>query len=184
VKAGMVNGGTATNLIVFTGGGKLKTTAALGLACRAAGDGGKAVFIHFSGPVRFGLGDVQSTKVLGPKVRMIAIESQAADVSYVEEFDESVATVEAAMFRARELLVGGECSLLVLDDINPLLRQGVVDEAAVMDLVAMKPESATIVLTGRSAPQWAVEMADIVTDFVEVRHPRGTGMLARKGIEF
>lgn len=172
------------NVIVFTGSGKGKTTAALGLACRAVGHGRRAAFIQFTGPARPSLGDVLSTRVLGQDVRMIAIESQASDAAYVDQFDESVATVEAALYRVRELLAEGEHGLVVLDDINPLLHQGNIDEVVVRDLIAGKPASATIVFTGRSAPQWVLEMADIVTDFAEVKHPVHAGVGPRKGIEF
>lgn len=172
------------NVIVFTGSGKGKTTAALGLACRAVGHGGKAAFIHFSGPARPSLGDVLSTKVLGHDVRMIAIESQAAEAAYVDQFDESVATVEAALERGGELLHRPGCSLLVLDDINPLLDRGAIDQERVRELIEMKPESATIVLTGRSAPNWLLETADIVTDFAEVKHPARVGVGPRRGIDF
>jgi ATP:corrinoid adenosyltransferase len=141
-------------------------------------------FIHFSGPARPSLGDVRSTKVLGHDVRMIAIESQAAETAYVDQFDESVATVQAALRRARELLSEGEYGLVVLDDINPLLDQGTIEEAAVRDLIVGKPESATIVLTGRFAPAWVLQIADIVTDFAEVKHPVHVGVGPRKGIEF
>jgi cob(I)alamin adenosyltransferase len=172
------------NVIVFTGYGKGKTTAALGLVCRAVGHGRRAAFIHFTGPARSDLGDVRSTKVLGRDVRMIAIESQAAHAAYVRQFDESVATVEAALLLARQLLAEGACELLVLDDINPQLDRGTVAHGAIRDLIAEKPQSATIVLTGRSAPQWVVEMADIVTDLAEVKHPVHAGVGPRKGIEF
>lgn len=172
------------NVIVFTGGGKGKTTAALGLACRAAGHGGRAAFIHFTGPVRSTLGDVSSTKVLGAKVAMIAIQSQATDPAYLGQFDESVPTLDAALERAGQLVRDAEYDLIVLDDINPLLDQGIVDQEAIMKLIREKAESATIVFTGRSAPDWLLEMADIVTDFAEVKHPVHEGVGPRRGIEF
>ncbi len=178
------NSGPKGNVIVFTGGGKGKTTAALGLACRTVGHGGRATFIYFTGPLRPSLGEVQSVKVLGPKVTMIAVQSQAADRSYLEQFDESVPTLEAALKRAGQFLRDPERSLLVLDDINPLLDRGAIDQQRVRELIEMKPEPTTIVLTGRSAPYWLVEMADIVTDFAEVKHPVHEGVPPRKGIEF
>jgi cob(I)alamin adenosyltransferase len=179
-----VHGEKKGNVIVFTGRGKGKTTAALGLACRAVGHGRRAAFIHFTGPMRARLGDVCSTKELGAKVTMIAIESQASDKAYLDQFDETVATVEAALDRAEGLLAGGECDLLVLDDINPLLDQGLVEQSVVKGLIETKPPSVTIVFTGRSAPDAVMELADIVTDFAEVKHPVRAGVAPRKGIEF
>jgi len=171
-------------LIVFTGAGKGKTTAALGLACRAVGHGKRAVFIHFTGPEHPRLGDVAGTAGIGAELKMVGIECQASEVSYLDEFDESVPTLEAALNRARELLAGGECDVCVLDDINLLLHQGVVDVDRIIDLITSRPESATIVLTGRFAPAAIVEIADVVTDFAEVRHPAQAGVEPRKGIDF
>lgn len=172
------------NVIVFTGDGKGKTTAALGLACRYLGHAGRAAFIHFSGPARPSLGDVLSAKELGGRLRMVGIASQAADVSYLDQYDETVPTVAAAMARARQLLTEGECDLLVLDDINVLLHQGIIEVAMARELIEAKPASATILLTGRSAPEAVVEMADAATDFREVKHPVHTGVGPRKGLEF
>jgi cob(I)alamin adenosyltransferase len=172
------------NVIVFTGGGKGKTTAAVGLAYRALGHGGRAAFVYFTGPLRPSLGEVQSLKLLGPEVTMIAIQSQAAHASYLDQFDDSVPTVDAALDRVGQLMRDAECSLLVLDDINPLLAQGIIDPSRLRELIDEKPESTTIVLTGRSAPEWLCEMASIVTDFAEVKHPMHEGVGPRRGIEF
>jgi cob(I)alamin adenosyltransferase len=175
---------TVAQVIVFTGSGKGKTTAALGLACRALGHGRKAAFLHFTGPKRPQLGDVLSARVLAGGLRMIGIASQAADPSYLDQFDETVPTVEAALDRAKQMLLAGECDLLVLDDINPLLDQGLVEQSIVIGLIETKPPSATVVLTGRSAPEAILELADIVTNFAEVKHPVHEGVGPRRGIEF
>jgi cob(I)alamin adenosyltransferase len=180
----VVDGELIGEVIVFTGSGKGKTTAALGLACRALGHGRRAAFFHFQGPARPSLGDVRSARALGRRLKMIGIVSQAADVSFLDQYDETVPTVEAALARAEEMLGSGECDLLVLDDINPLLDEGHVDQTTVIRLVDAKPESATLVFTGRSAIDAIVELADIVTDFEEVKHPAHLGVGPRKGIEF
>jgi cob(I)alamin adenosyltransferase len=180
-------GGSLENqgeVIVFTGAGKGKTTAALGLACRAVGHGRTAAFIHFTGPDHPELGDVAATRRLSAKLKMIGIECQADDLSYLDDFDESVPTVEAALDRARQLVVGGECDVLILDDINPLLQHGIIEEVSVIDLISGKPEPVTIVLTGRFAPEAIVEIADVVTDFAEVKHPARGGLQPRRGIDF
>lgn len=171
-------------VIVFTGAGKGKTTGALGLACRAVGHGGKAAFIHFTGPERPSLGEVTATRSLSAELKMIGIECQAEDPSYLSDFDQSVPTLEAALDLARQLIKGGEYDVVVLDDINPLLHQGAVDEATVIELITDRPETTTVVLTGRFAPEAIVEMADVVTDFADVKHPVHTGVGPRKGIDF
>jgi cob(I)alamin adenosyltransferase len=172
------------NVIVLTGGGKGKTTAAVGLACRVLGHGGRATFIHFAGPLRPSLGEVRCMQELGRRVTMIAIRSQAAQESYLDQFDDSVSTVGVALERAGQLVADAECSLLVLDDINPLLDRGVIDQGVIEELIRGKEESVSIVFTGRSAPSWLLEMADIVTDFAEVKHPVHNGVGPRRGIEF
>jgi cob(I)alamin adenosyltransferase len=180
----IASGEVSGSVVVFTGSGKGKTTAALGLACRAVGHGGRAAFIHFTGPMRARLGEVCSTRELGAKVIMIGIESQASDRAYLDQFDETVPTVESALDRAEELLARGECSLLVLDDINPLLGEGRVEKERITSLIDMKPKLASVLLTGRSAPGWLTELSDIVTDFEEIKHPALAGVGPRKGIEF
>jgi cob(I)alamin adenosyltransferase len=183
----MVKGGSLENegqVVVFTGAGKGKTTAALGLACRAVGHGRTAAFIHFTGPERPQLGDVAATRRFTASLTMIGIECQAGDPSYLNDFDESVSTLEAALDRAKRLLVEEKCDVLVLDDINPLLHQGIVEEASIVDLINDRPEGSTIVLTGRFAPEAILRMADVVTDFAEVKHPAQAGIEPRKGIDF
>jgi cob(I)alamin adenosyltransferase len=179
-----VNDELEGNVVVFTGAGKGKTTAAVGLACRALGHGRTAAFIHFTGPFRPSLGEVRCTQELGRKVTMIAISSQAAQESYLDQFDECVPTLDAALERAAQLGRDAGYDLIVLDDINPLLDQGVIRPQAVRELVQGKAKPVTVVFTGRSAPDWLLAMADIVTDFAEVKHPVHAGVGPRRGIEF
>lgn len=170
-------------VIVFTGDGKGKTTAALGLACRAVGHGGKAAFIHFTGPIQQTMGDVTSTRVLRPKLEMIGIERQAEDRSYLQDFDETVPSVEAALERARQLLTEGDYDILILDDTNRLVDEGTVDERTVIEMIRDKVKRTTVVLTGRSAPKAIVEMGDVVTDFAEVEPPAPARTAARRRME-
>ena len=179
-----ITGELEGNVIVFTGGGKGKTTAAVGLACRALGHGRTAAFIHFTGPFRPSLGEVRCTQELGRNVNMIAIISQAAQESYLDQFDESVPTLDAALERAAQLARDAENDLVVLDDINPLLEQGVIGRHSVRELIQEKAALVTVVFTGRRAPDWLLAMADMVTDFAEVKHPLRAGIGARRGIEF
>ncbi|MFQ6001150.1 MAG: cob(I)yrinic acid a,c-diamide adenosyltransferase, partial [Anaerolineae bacterium] len=129
-------------------------------------------------------GDVRAATALGGNLRMIGVESQARDTSYLADFAESTATVEAALALTRELFIRGECDLLVLDDINPLLYEGTIDTAQVVALIDEKPPNVTVVLTGRFAPQAIIERADTVTDFAEIKHPSQADIEPRKGIDF
>lgn len=92
-------------------------------------------------------------------------------VAMVANSPEEMKAVEAALERAREILSEGDCSLLVLDDINSSLNEGTVHESMIKELIAQPPVTTTIVLTGRSAPQWALNLASIATYFAEVKHP-------------
>ena len=171
-------------VIVFTGRGRGKTTAALGLACRAVGHGKTAVIIHFTGPNHPELGDVIATVGLGAKLKTVGIECQADNPQYLDDFDESVPTLEAALDRASQLVTGGECDVLVLDDINPLLHQGSVEAATVIDLVSDKPRTTTIILTGPFAPEALLKVADMVTDFAVVKPPADARIEPRKGLDY
>jgi cob(I)alamin adenosyltransferase len=121
---------------------------------------------------------------MGRKVTMIAISSQAARESYLDQFDECVPTLDAALERAAQLARDAGYDLIVLDNINPLLDRGVIHPRAVRELVQGKAKPVTVVFTGRSAPDWLVAIADIVTDFAEVKHPIHAGVGPRRGIEF
>ena len=171
-------------VIVHTGLGKGKTTAALGLAYRALGHGGRVVIIFFTGPEHPQMGDIRAAATLGEDLRTIGIKSQATDVTYLADFAESTDTVKEALALARELLTQGNCDLLVLDDINPLLHDGTIDTAQVVALIDEKPPNVDLVLTGRFAPQTIIDRADTVTDFVPIKHPVQTGLGPRKGFDF
>ncbi len=171
-------------VIVHTGLGKGKTTAALGLALRVLGHGGRVATIFFTGPEHPQMGSVRAAATLGRNLRMIGIESQARDPTYLADFAEFTGTVKEALALARELLTRGECDLLVLDDINPLLHQGAIDTTEVTALIDEKPPNVHLVLTGRFAPQIILDKADTVTDFVQIKRPSQAGIEPRKGFDF
>jgi cob(I)alamin adenosyltransferase len=152
---------------------KGKTTAALGLAYRVLGHGGRVVIIFFTGPEHPHVGDIRAAATLGGDLRMIGIQSQASDSTHLAGYAESIETMEEALALARELVAKGGCDLLVLDDINPLLHEGTIDTEQVVALVDEKPPNVDLVLTGRFAPQTIIDKADTVTDFVPIKHPAG-----------
>ena len=172
-----------SEIIVFTGPGKGKTTAALGVALRTIGQGGKVIFVHFTGPGHPVLGEVKAAAAIGGSLRMIGIRSEASDVSYLDGFSESVDTVAEALTMARELWVR-ECDLLVLDDITHHLERGSIDVAQVLHLIDSKTPNASILLTGSFVPQLIVQRADLVTEFLQIKHPTDAGVHLRRGIDF
>ena len=170
-------------VIVFTGPGKGKTTAALGTVCRIIAHDGKVVFIHFTGPQHPVLGEVKTAATLGGNWRMIGIKSEAKDISYLDDFTESVDTAREALTMAQKVWLH-ECNLLVLDDISPHLDRGSIDLAQVLALIDDRPPNTSIILTGSSTPEPILQRADLVTEFLKIKQPPNAGMRLRQGIDF
>lgn len=166
---------------VYTGSGKGKTTAALGLALRAAGRGMRTYIAQFLKGTRYG--ELEAVKLLAPYVMLeqhgLAGWAKAGSVT-----SEQRAAAEAGLARAREALLSGEYDILVLDEVNVAIDLGVLSQDQVLGLIALKPPQVELVLTGRGAPQSILDRADLVTEMREVRHPFHRGIPARPGIEF
>lgn len=170
-------------VIVFSGPGKGKTTAAVGIACCVIARGEKVVFVYFTGPRYPVLGEVKTAATLGGNWRMIGIKSEAKEASYLDDFTESVDTVQEALALAHNRWLH-ECDLLVLDDINPHLDRGSIDIAQVLALIADRPPNTSIILTGQSVPEAIMKRADIVSDFLQIKQPSNAGIRSRRGIDF
>lgn len=178
----MVDEGSArSEVIVFTGQGKGKTTAALGVALRTIAQGGKVIFVYFTGPHHPVLGEVKSAAAIGGIWRMIGIRSQAKDISYLNDFSESVDTVTEALAMAHNQWLR-ECDLLVLDDISPHLDCGTINVAQVLELIDNRPSNTSIIFTGLSLPEPIVRRADLVTEFLKIKSPSDAGL--HQGIDF
>lgn len=174
-------GGAEGRAIVFTGLGKGKTRAALGVVLRKISQGKKVIFVYFTGPHHPVLGEVKSAAAFGGIWRMIGIKSQAKDVSYLNDFSESVDTATEALAMAHDQWLY-ECDLLVLDDISPHLDCGTIDVAQVLELIDNRPPNTDIVLTGSSVPESIVRRADLVTEFLKIKSPSDAGL--HHGIDF
>lgn len=165
---------------VYTGNGKGKTTAALGLALRAAGYGLRTKVIQFLKGVPYG----ELSSVSG--VPSITIEQfgtkEWLHPQSIREEDRRRA--REAMRRAREVVARGEANIVVLDEVNLALDWKMLPAAEVLDLMATKPDAIELVLTGRSCPAEIMAAADLVTEMHEVKHPYQRGIDARGGIEF
>ena len=170
-------------VLVFTGPGKGKTTAAIGVACRVIAQGGRVVFVYFTGPLYPVLGEVKAAAALGGNWRMIGIKSEAIDAAYLNGFSESVDTVKEALAMAHNLWLH-ECELLVLDDINPHLNRKTIDIPQVIALLDDRPPNTSIILTGQSAPEVIMKRADLVTEFLQIKQPFQLNVGPRKGIDF
>ena len=165
---------------IYTGNGKGKTTAALGLAVRAAG-AGLRVFI-----LQFMKGMPYSEHRFFEEHDAVKIEQYGSTDFYHtgKDRDRHMAFIQEGMRRAKEVLLSGEFSLVILDEVVTAVQMGLLDEKEVVDLIRKRPAGTELVLTGRGATATLLEYADLVTEMKEVRHYYTKGIVARKGIEF
>ena len=167
---------------VYTGNGKGKTTAALGLALRAAGRGMKTYMAQFLKKGEYG--------------ELLAVADRLADRITIRQFGlpefhhqeqgvsaEESAAAEAGLAAAAAAMAGGEYRIVVLDEINTLLHFKIIAVEAVLGFLDRKPAGVELVLTGRYAPQAILDRADLVTEMKEVRHYYQESIQARTGIE-
>jgi cob(I)alamin adenosyltransferase len=166
---------------VYTGDGKGKTTAALGLALRAAGHGLRTYIGQFLKGRDYG--ELESIKRLAPQVRLEQYGLNAW-VHVDQVTPEQRQAAQAGLEKASQALMGGEYDIVVLDEVNVALYFGLLSEAEVLALIDSKPPQVELVLTGRRAPQAILERADLVTEMHELRHPYQRGIEARAGIEY
>jgi len=164
---------------IYTGKGKGKTTASLGLAMRAAGHNFKVAIIHFM--KIWDYGEVKSLQKLGIDLfRYGTTELIDPNNPSTIDYDEA----NKALRKAEELLEKSDYDILILDEINVAIDFKLIPLKKVVDLLNKKPDSLELVLTGRNCPQELIERADLVSCIDEIKHPYKSGLEARKGIEF
>lgn len=166
---------------VYTGEGKGKTTAALGLALRAAGRGLKVKIIQFL-KAPDSSGEHFAALRLAPELEIIP--SGRPGFIKREPDPEDLRLARQALALAGQILASGQVDLLVLDEINVALSLGLIKTAEVLALIEGKPAAVELVLTGRGAPEEILLKADLVTEMRLVKHPFQEGLAAREGIEF
>lgn len=166
---------------VYTGNGKGKTTAAFGLALRAIGRGLKVFVVQF---IKGGF-DYGELYVVGklPNLELKAF-GRGKFVMQKPASEEDVRLAGKAFDLAKKVVNSGEYDVVVLDEINVAVHLGLIDVKEVVELVKRKPEHVELVLTGRYAPSKIIDLADLVTEMREVKHPYQKSIAARKGIEF
>lgn len=166
---------------VYTGDGKGKTTAALGLALRAAGRGAKIAFVQFmkGSPI---YGEITSLAML-PGVTHIRT-GRAHCIFKGDETEEDFAEARRGLEAAAEFVSSGEYDLVVLDEINVAADFGLIKAEEVAEVLAKKAEGTEVVLTGRNAPEIFIKTAQLVTEMREIKHPYRDGIQARAGIEY
>ena len=170
-------------ILINTGAGKGKTTAAMGTALRAVGNGMRVLMLQFlKGSWHYG--ELDAVKAFGENFVMRQMGRGFVKVGGAETDVEDVRLVEAAWEEARAAILSGEWELVVLDEINYAISYGMLDPAKVVETLKEKPEMVHVILTGRNAHPSLVEIADTVTEMKQVKHAYEKGVLAQRGIEY
>lgn len=168
--------------MVYTGNGKGKTTASLGLALRAVGHGQKVCMIQFmKGNENYG--EVKSIKRYLPNFKLF---QKGLDRFVRKDRAKSEDLVLAAegMDLAQKIITSQDYDLVILDEINVAVDYNLIEEKKVLDLIASKPCNVTLVLTGRYASQAILETADTISEVKEIKHHYNNGIKAQPGIEY
>lgn len=166
---------------VYTGNGKGKTTASLGLALRAVGRGLKVCMIQF---IKGG-GQYGEHLASGKLAPLLTIHQTGRDgwINKERLDPEDIRIARQTLNLARETLTGGEYDLVILDEINGAAWFGLIEVADILSLLAARPQQVEVVLTGRSAASEVIDAADLVTEMCEIKHYYQQGIPARVGIE-
>jgi cob(I)alamin adenosyltransferase len=166
---------------VYTGNGKGKTTAALGLALRAVGHGLKVLFIQFmKGNMDYG--ELESSKKLSPYLTIKQVGRETF-VSKTNPDPIDIKLAQDGFALAKKAIWDEEYDIVILDEINVAIDYGLIPLSDLIHLLDNKPRGVELILTGRNARPEVMDKADLVTEMVERKHYFGNGVKARKGIE-
>jgi cob(I)alamin adenosyltransferase len=170
-------------IIVNTGPGKGKTTAAMGTALRAVGNGMRVLMLQFlKGSWHYG--ELDAVQAFGDKFVMKQMGRGFVKVGGAETDPEDIRLVGQAWEEARHAILSGEWDLVILDEINYAIGYGMLDPAQVAAALRQKPEQVHVILTGRNAHPTIVDLADTVTEMKQVKHAYEKGVMAQRGIEY
>ncbi|MGD9705039.1 MAG: cob(I)yrinic acid a,c-diamide adenosyltransferase [Acidimicrobiia bacterium] len=167
-------------VLVNTGDGKGKSTAALGVVMRAVAQGWKVAVVQFLKSGEWKTGEETVARQLG-------VEWWAIGEGFTwdsDDLDEDTATAQAAWVRAKELIGAGEDRLVLLDEITYPVNWGWIDVADVVATIEHRPAHVNVIVTGRDAPAELVAVADTVTEMRNVKHAYDSGVVAKKGIDY
>ena len=170
-------------LLINTGPGKGKTTAALGTALRAVGNGMRVLVLQFlKGSWHYG--ELDAAEMLGGNLVLKQMGRGFVKVGGAETDQEDIRLVEQAWAEAREAIYSGDWDMVILDEINYAIGYKMLDPAVVAEALKGRPEMVHVILTGRNAHPLLVELVDTVTEMREVKHAYQKGILAQRGIEY
>lgn len=173
-------------VLINTGKGKGKTTAALGVALRAYGNGQKVLILQFIKGI-WKYGELRAIEKLGEGIEIRQLgegfvrHNKDANESELQRHRQ---VAVKAWGKVEKEVYSDEWDLIVLDEINYAISFGLIDEDLVIELIKKKPDRLNIVLTGRDASEKLIELADTVTEMTSVKHAYQSGIKARVGIEY
>jgi cob(I)alamin adenosyltransferase len=166
---------------VYTGNGKGKTTAALGIALRAVGHGLKVLVIQFmKGKINYG--ELEAARKLSPYLSIKKM-GQKTFISRSHPDPTDLQLAQEGFLLAGKAIKNGEYDIVILDEINVAVDYGLIPLVDLLQLIDSKPESVELILTGRNAKPEILEKADLITEMVDRKHYHDKGVPARKGIE-
>lgn len=171
-------------VVIFTGKGKGKTTAALGIVLRSVGHGQRVAMIQFIKGEWY-YGELTSSRRLEPEFDMIV--SGRGFVGILDDdhsLEEHEIAAKQAVSIAKEKVCSGDYDLVILDEINYALKLNLIVLEDALDLIKCKAKRTSVIFTGNYAPHRLIELADMVTEMREIKHPFRNGVKARKGIDF
>nr|WP_238718300.1 cob(I)yrinic acid a,c-diamide adenosyltransferase [Petrachloros mirabilis] len=169
-------------VIVHTGNGKGKTTAALGMVMRSLGHGYRVAIVQFIK----GAWEPAEKAVLGQWSDQLVFHAMGDGFTWeTQDRDRDIQSAQTAWEKALSYILNPEYKLVLLDEVNVALKLGYLEPNAVVQGLAQKPENTHVILTGRGAPSDLIAAADLVTEMTLVKHPlREQGVKAQPGIEF
>lgn len=164
---------------VYTGAGKGKTTAALGLAFRAAGAGLRVFFVQFM--KGSSVSEIQALQRFADQITLRRFGSNKFIIGEPTPLD--ISEAQKGLQEASEALLSGDYDLVILDEANGAVSLGLLSTQSILALMDSRPQKTELVLTGRNAPPEIMDRADLVTEMREVKHYFSQGVSARIGIE-
>jgi cob(I)alamin adenosyltransferase len=171
-------------VIVFTGNGKGKSSAALGITLRAFGHKMYVSIVQFI-KSQSDTGEARAAERLAPEIEFVSLGKGFVNCcGNVTPLDEHKKAAAEALSVARRRIHAGSWDIVVLDEINNAVKLGLVDIRDVMELVRSKPPELHLILTGRDAHPDLIAAADLVTEMRDIKHPYETGVPAQKGIDY
>jgi len=171
-------------VIVYTGKGKGKTTAALGIVLRAVGHGYKVGMIQFIKGEWY-YGELTSSRRLEPEFELIA--AGRGFVGIIDDdhpIEDHQKAAKDAIELAKQKIASGNYDVMILDEINYAAKLNLISQQDILDVIAARPEKTSLVLTGNYVPEAIMAEADLVTEMREIKHPFKRGVKAKKGIDF